>query len=110
LGKDYKALILDWFENYKVPDGKPQNKFSHNKRYQSHEMGIQIIEECHHHWFDLLSQGTPTEKSFCLESAALKQFIAEGLTGKSVVHYPKYPDLNWAESKLATIDQKKRKH
>jgi len=106
LGKDYKALILDWFENYKVPDGKPQNKFSHNKSYQSHEMAIEIIEECHHQWHHLLVKSPLTGKSFALESHALRHLIDDGLISNDatskhhVISSIKYPDLNWTVLKL----------
>jgi len=106
LGKDFKTLILDWFENYKVPDGKPQNKFSHNKKYQPHEMAIEIIEECHHQWHDLLLRSPLAEKSFSLESRALQHLIDERLVGNTsvtkqrTIPYPKYPDINWAESRI----------
>jgi len=100
LGKDYKSLILDWFENYKVPDGKPQNKFSHNKQYQSPEMGIEIIEECHHQWQDLLARG-PHEKTFALDSHALKHLGEAGLIGNKtstpqqrIIPYFKFPDVS----------------
>lgn len=107
-GKDFKGLILDWFENYKVPDGKPKNAFTHNRNYQSAEMGIEIIEECHRHWYELMLQASPTEKSYCLDSLHLQHFISQGLTNRNHLskqssplnQYPKYIDVNWAESRI----------
>jgi len=104
LGKDFKTLILDWFENYKVPDGKPQNKFSHNKTYQSHEMAIEIIEECHHQWHNLLVKSPTTGKSFALDSHALQHLINDGFIGNDskphVIQTIKYPELNWTGKTL----------
>merc|ERR1711933_406978 len=34
LGKNVGEIVVDLFENYKVPDGKPINQFSHNKQYR----------------------------------------------------------------------------
>lgn len=114
LEKDFKSLILDWFENYKVPDGKPQNKFSHNKQYQSPDMGIDIIEECHHQWYNLLNQGSPTEKGYCLDSHALKHLVDEGVIGNKsfasqrTKQKVKYPELHWIKTDAGhTFAQKK---
>lgn len=34
-GTDLEALVVDWFRNYKIPDGKPANEFTHGAKTQS---------------------------------------------------------------------------
>jgi len=80
-------VIVDWFRNYKVPDGKPQNSFSHNAQYQSPEKGVHIIEETHRHWYDLML-GARQESKVKLTSVTQKHLIAQGLTStKKWIHY-----------------------
>lgn len=44
--QDIQATIIDWFENYKVPDGKPKNEFAFNKEIRGEETALEIIAQC----------------------------------------------------------------
>ncbi|KAG5508366.1 hypothetical protein JIQ42_08291 [Leishmania sp. Namibia] len=44
--RDLQAVIIDWFENYKVPDGKKKNEFAFNKEIKDAEMALSIIAQC----------------------------------------------------------------
>ncbi|KPA73440.1 putative mitochondrial inorganic pyrophosphatase [Leptomonas pyrrhocoris] len=44
--QDVQAKILDWFENYKVPDGKPKNTFVFDKEIRGVDTALEIIEQC----------------------------------------------------------------
>jgi len=54
--------VKDWFRNYKVPDGKPQNKFALNEQYQDENYANKVIEEAHNSWKDLVSKKIPKGK------------------------------------------------
>ena len=42
--------IHKWFRDYKVPDGKPQNKFAFGGKPLSREVTISVISETHRAW------------------------------------------------------------
>jgi len=44
----------DWFRIYKMPDGKPENKFAFNGEFKDAEFAVNIIEETHHFWKQLV--------------------------------------------------------
>ncbi|KAJ9064450.1 Inorganic pyrophosphatase [Entomophthora muscae] len=44
------AASLDWFRNYKRPDGKPQNKFAFDGKPQDADYALRVIDQTHSHW------------------------------------------------------------
>lgn len=44
--QDVQARIVDWFENYKVPDGKPKNEFAFNKEIRGADTALEVIAQC----------------------------------------------------------------
>lgn len=40
----------EWFEIYKIPDGKPANKFAFNGQFKGAEFARQLIQETHEQW------------------------------------------------------------
>ena len=47
--------VREWFRDYKVADGKPQNKFGLNEQCMEKEYAMKVIEECNEAWLKLLS-------------------------------------------------------
>ncbi|CAK7892674.1 inorganic pyrophosphatase, mitochondrial [[Candida] anglica] len=43
-----------WFRDYKLPDGKSENKFAFNGVYKNQEETLQVIEECVEAWKRLI--------------------------------------------------------
>ncbi|KAG5487763.1 hypothetical protein LSCM1_08129 [Leishmania martiniquensis] len=43
---ELRAVIIDWFESYKVPDGKRRNEFAFDKEIKGAEMALSIIAQC----------------------------------------------------------------
>ena len=39
--------IREWFRNYKVPDGKPQNSFALDERVMNRAYAMSVIDETH---------------------------------------------------------------
>jgi len=110
LGKKMSEVVVDWFENYKVPDGKPQNVFSHNKEFRGQDVAVHIIEECHRQWMNLILGGSSVEK-LNLTSVTQKYLIAQGVTSKNkldalpTIEYPRL--INWQPrpiQKVQTVD------
>lgn len=44
-----------WFRDYKLPDGKPQNKFAFDGQYKGKNETLEVIQECHDAWKRLIS-------------------------------------------------------
>lgn len=39
--------ILEWFRDYKIPDGKPANQFGYNNQCLDREFAMKVVEETH---------------------------------------------------------------
>lgn len=57
--QDVKATIVDWFENYKVPDGKPKNAFAFDKEIKDADTALEIIAQCALQYEALMSSKHP---------------------------------------------------
>lgn len=47
--------IREWYRTYKIPDGKPPNKFALDEKFMGKDYAVKVIEECHHFWEQLMS-------------------------------------------------------
>jgi len=47
--------ILVWFRDYKMPDGKPANKFGYNNKCLDKDFALKVIEETHEFYNNLKS-------------------------------------------------------
>jgi hypothetical protein len=47
--------IIEFFRDYKVPDGKPQNKFAFGAKPKDKYFAVDVIQESHQHWRSLFS-------------------------------------------------------
>mmetsp|Transcript_2378 Transcript_2378/g.7984 ORF Transcript_2378/g.7984 Transcript_2378/m.7984 type:complete len:320 (-) Transcript_2378:69-1028(-) len=47
--------ILIWFRDYKMPDGKPQNKFGYNNKCLDRDFALKVIDETHEFYNNLKS-------------------------------------------------------
>lgn len=59
----------EWFKNYKIPDGKPENKFAFGGEFKDRDYALRVVTECHEAWFRL-TQGAVDAKGISLVSAA----------------------------------------
>jgi len=48
--------IKDWFQKYKTVDGKPENEFALNGEYMDASFAIDVLEEGHTEWRELVEQ------------------------------------------------------
>jgi len=54
LGAGTLDSVRDWFKMYKTTDGKPENNFTHGGEFLSADKAVEVIDECHKHWKDLV--------------------------------------------------------
>ncbi|NWW01985.1 IPYR2 pyrophosphatase, partial [Oreocharis arfaki] len=50
----YLEATVDWFQLYKVPDGKPENHFAFNGEFKDKDFAVEVIKSTHDHWKALL--------------------------------------------------------
>lgn len=58
--------IRIWFRDYKIPDGKPENKFGYSNKVQSKEFALKVLEETHGFWKKLKSGERQNNKELSL--------------------------------------------
>jgi inorganic pyrophosphatase len=62
-----------WFKYYKVPTGKPPNKFALDERYENREYAKGVINETQKYWEKLVNGETKIEEKACsLANTTLK--------------------------------------
>lgn len=57
--KHFPGLLkatLEWFKIYKIPDGKPENKFAFNGEAKNKDFALKVIEEVHKFWRALVKK------------------------------------------------------
>ncbi|CAH1794795.1 unnamed protein product [Owenia fusiformis] len=54
----FLAATVEWFRIYKMPDGKPANSFAFNGEFKNREFALNIIQQTHEQWKELVSQKT----------------------------------------------------
>ncbi|KAG5848381.1 inorganic pyrophosphatase 2, mitochondrial [Anguilla rostrata] len=47
---------VDWFKKYKIPDGKPENKFAFNGQFKDKDFAMEVIRSTHEHWRALVQK------------------------------------------------------
>mmetsp|Transcript_1945 Transcript_1945/g.2983 ORF Transcript_1945/g.2983 Transcript_1945/m.2983 type:complete len:301 (-) Transcript_1945:142-1044(-) len=47
--------IREWFRTYKIPDGKPPNRFGLNEKFMNKTYALGIVKECNHAWKELIT-------------------------------------------------------
>ncbi|XP_025964639.2 inorganic pyrophosphatase 2, mitochondrial [Dromaius novaehollandiae] len=50
----YLEATIDWFRSYKIPDGKPENRFAFNGEFKDKDFAVEIIKSTHEYWKALL--------------------------------------------------------
>jgi len=58
----FLAATRDWFRIYKIPDGKPENKFAFDGEFQGSDFAVKILEETHVYWRQLVGLEEGGEK------------------------------------------------
>uniref|UniRef100_A0A3P8QP71 inorganic diphosphatase n=1 Tax=Astatotilapia calliptera TaxID=8154 RepID=A0A3P8QP71_ASTCA len=64
---------VEWFRKYKVPDGKPENKFGFNGEFKDKDFAVEIIKSTHEHWRALVQKqkntgGIDCKNTLCCDS------------------------------------------
>jgi nucleosome-remodeling factor subunit len=63
----FLRATVEWFGIYKIPDGKPMNKFAFGGEPKNAEFALKIIEETHEFWVQL-TKTVPNTSNLCCDS------------------------------------------
>ena len=102
--------IREWFRTYKIPDGKPENKFGLEGRCMSAEYAMAVVEETHESWKNLvlgdLDEDLPPPPA--QGDAAVPAAPTGGMRRNLSAPKLNLDDLNQLEPTTATTDGIKR--
>jgi nucleosome-remodeling factor subunit len=65
--KHFPGLLkatVEWLKIYKIPDGKPENKFAFNGEPKNAEFALKIISDAHEYWKGLVQKENSEELSW----------------------------------------------
>ncbi|XP_021284779.1 soluble inorganic pyrophosphatase 6, chloroplastic-like isoform X3 [Herrania umbratica] len=54
------VAIRDWFRDYKIPDGKPANRFALGNKAANKDYALKIINETNESWAKLMKRSIPS--------------------------------------------------
>lgn len=61
----------EWFTVYKIPDGKPANKFAFEGEAKNREFALKVIEETHQQWQKLIAKERENTGGLCCKNVAV---------------------------------------
>jgi len=64
-------VVREWFRTYKVPDGKPENKFAFDEKFMNRAFTLGVMHETHAAWARLV-KGAVEEEAEALQEAEKK--------------------------------------
>lgn len=65
--KHFPGLLkatVEWLKIYKIPDGKPENKFAFNGEPKNAEFALKIVSDAHEYWKGLVQKENSEELSW----------------------------------------------
>lgn len=69
----YIDATREWFKIYKLPDGKPLNKFAFDGKAQNREFAEKILQETHQQWKDLIGNAANKGHELSLKNLCVSQ-------------------------------------
>ncbi|KAK6030270.1 inorganic diphosphatase [Ostertagia ostertagi] len=63
----------EWFRIYKIPTGKPENKFAFNGEFKDRDYAHKVISETNEFWKALIKEASPKLKTQCFVEGAAHQ-------------------------------------
>merc|ERR1711924_360274 len=91
--------ILEWFRDYKIPDGNPTNAFGYDNKCMSAEFAMEIVDETNEFYNKLKSGERATRRSWPWSKAV----------GLDPASPPPPPEIIIAKKKKNFFQKKKKK-
>ncbi|CAF1654732.1 unnamed protein product, partial [Didymodactylos carnosus] len=103
----------NWFKYYKVPTGKPPNKFALYEQYGDRRYALKVIEETRKYWLKLANGETKVEQKICSivnttlnNNGTIQQKEAEQIVDENE-QYKEAAAVDVTVHDLSYIDQKR---
>ena len=94
----------DWFRIYKIPDGKPQNRFASNGTFFDRDFSLDLIKHAHQAWLKLSNQ-TSNEKISLLNTNLNNKHTISNKKAKQIVLEFKHNILKSQKRENKKIDE-----
>ncbi|XP_063291011.1 inorganic pyrophosphatase [Pelobates fuscus] len=86
LKPNYLESTVDWFQRYKVPDGKPENQFAFNGEFKNKDFAIEIIKSTNTQWKALVTKKADRGEIDCMNTTIQESgFVCKQDVAKAVV-------------------------
>ncbi|KAI6170895.1 Inorganic diphosphatase [Aphelenchoides bicaudatus] len=94
------TATVEWFRDYKIPDGKAANTFAFNAEFKDRAFALNVIEQTHQFWKKLISEQSPKLNTEChvdgaahpVDDAKWKSIVEEKPTTDSAQSIPESVD------------------
>nr|XP_034314805.1 inorganic pyrophosphatase [Crassostrea gigas] len=100
----FLKATYEWFKIYKIPDGKPENKFAFNGEAKNKEYAMKVVNECNKQWQQLIGKECDNHGIACENtSVASSPYKITPEDGKKIVEAQ--PQLGTAKPVADEIDK-----
>lgn len=100
----FLKATYEWFKIYKIPDGKPENKFAFNGEAKNKEYAMKVVNECNKQWQQLIGKECDNHGIACENtSVASSPYKITQEDGKKIVEAQ--PQLGTAKPVADEIDK-----
>lgn len=87
----------EWFKIYKIPDGKPENKFAFDGQAKGAKFAHDIIKETHHQWRELIEKPKAADQELDLQNVLLDKSPSKVSTDLAAAALKDQPDFKPAK-------------
>ena len=92
--------IREWFRTYKIPDGKPANKFALDEKFMNRAYALGVVHETHQAWAKLVKGNVEAEAAMELPAKPFSPQLKAMKTMKRQLSVPNLQALNNLEGSL----------
>jgi inorganic pyrophosphatase len=82
------SATVDWFKYYKVPDGKPVNKFAFNEEFKDSDFAVSIIQLTNEAWKNLVGGSTNSGAGIALANTTQSHALSQDAAAAEVNSAP----------------------
>ena len=68
----FLTATRQWFEIYKMPDGKPPNKFAFNGEFKNRAFAMALVDQTYKQWERLVKKETENNGGLCCDNTTLE--------------------------------------
>ncbi|XP_062850806.1 inorganic pyrophosphatase 2, mitochondrial [Trichomycterus rosablanca] len=95
---------VDWFRKYKIPDGKPENRFAFDGHFKDKDFAVEVIKSTHRYWRALVHKHAQRGEIVCQNSSVCESpYRCADADAAAVVNAA--PELGEALAPPAEVDK-----